>query len=199
METTEQFYKKVYIHSKDDLPKTEGTYDCLYSDHVTFGKVVYNNSFASSSDIWWINKIDWYLLPIASLESKVEITDEDEEIDLSSPDYHNNCRKCGNTFWTKDAMNVICESCKSSIQLSHQPAMDVKQAKYDIKAETLDAIIAKQAELIESQQILINFISLWGKFADLLQEQPLSAKFIANQFTKIGVTKEKLESELKSL
>ena len=49
-----------------------------------------------------------------------------------------------------------------------------------------------QAELIEAQTILINFISIWGKFADLLQTDKLSAKFISRQFDKIGPLKKKL-------
>lgn len=40
--------------------------------------------------------------------------EDNDSIDLEHPDYHNQCEKCGNTFWTKDAMDVICESCKSS-------------------------------------------------------------------------------------
>jgi hypothetical protein len=69
-------YIKKYIKTEDDLPKEVGEYKCMFSGN-SFGKAMYNNDFASSSDVWWINKVDWYLQPIEQPEI---IAPTDEEI-----------------------------------------------------------------------------------------------------------------------
>lgn len=43
--------------------------------------------------------------------------DDNDEIDLSNPDYRHDCVKCGNSFWNKTKDDNTCESCKSSINL----------------------------------------------------------------------------------
>lgn len=58
--------------------------------------------------------------------------------------------------------------------------------------EKKDLIIEKQEELIKAQSVLINFISIWGKFGEFLQGQPLSAKFISRQYVNIDVAKSEL-------
>ncbi len=63
-------------------------------------------------------------------------------------------------------------------------------------------LIEKLEELIANQRTLINFISIWGKFADLLHSDPLSAKFISRQLQKIRESREsldKLEREISAL
>ena len=64
--------------------------------------------------------------------------------------------------------------------------------KYEIRAELLELIIEKQAKLINYQRILINFNSIWGKYADLLQSDKLSAKFIHRQYVKINEASKEL-------
>ena len=64
MKTEEQiFYKKVYIHSEDDLPKSNG----LYVIWNNTAKTILNNVlFDSSSNCksYWMEYIGWYLLPV---------------------------------------------------------------------------------------------------------------------------------------
>jgi hypothetical protein len=71
-----EIYKKVYIQSVDDLPKETGMYECYFKDH-TMGRATYDISdqYATTGIIWWINKVDWYLLPI-ELPSDEEIHNE---------------------------------------------------------------------------------------------------------------------------
>ena len=75
MKTEEQiFYKKVYIHSEDDLPKSNG----LYVIWNNTAKTILNNVlFDSSSNCksYWMEYIDWYLLPV-TLPSEEEIERE---------------------------------------------------------------------------------------------------------------------------
>jgi DNA-directed RNA polymerase subunit RPC12/RpoP len=73
--------------------------------------------------------------------------EDNDPIDLEHPDYHNLCRQCGNTFWTKEAMDVICESCKSSInikpaeQSSDKLTAEEILLKYDIFREVPEGLI----------------------------------------------------------
>ncbi len=73
----------------------------------------------------------------SELESLQEDKEEDDEIDLSRPDYHNQCEKCGNIFWTKDALDTICEGCKSSITIKLQEDKDVKKQLIEHTVEAL--------------------------------------------------------------
>ena len=78
METKEQiFYKKVYIHSEDDLPKEAGFYFVNWTPghtHNTTMRVVY---YDESIKGLWFGKgwYDWYLLPV-TLPSNKEIEKE---------------------------------------------------------------------------------------------------------------------------
>ena len=57
----EELYKKVYIHSEDDLPKEEDNYWCMPVDPLTsFREVIFNKD----NFYWWTEHIDWYLQPI---------------------------------------------------------------------------------------------------------------------------------------
>jgi NMD protein affecting ribosome stability and mRNA decay len=87
--------------------------------------------------------------------------------------YTHICENCGILFydtnlWCDPNGKILCSNC----------AKDVKQAKYDIKAETLEKIIAKQTELI---------INLKTGFVNIIGGQ-LSCQEIT-----------RLETELKSL
>jgi hypothetical protein len=74
------FYKKVYIHSEDDLPKEAGFYFVNWTPghahNTTMGVVYYDESIKGL----WFGKgwYDWYLLPVT-----LPVTlPTDEEIDI---------------------------------------------------------------------------------------------------------------------
>jgi len=71
-----QLLRVKVIKTEADLPKERGDYECLFNDHKTFGKVRYDNDFAGSGNIWWINKIDWYLQPIDEIISIMDTKDK---------------------------------------------------------------------------------------------------------------------------
>ena len=83
----------------------------------------------------------------------------------------------------------IEQTADAILALDEQSGPKLQNALNKLKVEQKEKL---QAELIEAQTILINFISIWGKFADLLQTDKLSAKFISRQFDKIGPLKKKL-------
>jgi len=60
----DELFKKVYINSVDDLPKS-GVYECYFNDY-TLGRATYDSSdqYATTGKVWWINKVVWYLQPI---------------------------------------------------------------------------------------------------------------------------------------
>lgn len=78
MKTEEQiFYKKVYIHSEDDLPKETGRYlgheKCFKSQDLIDSYHYDKDDKDFCCD--WLNTFDWYLLPV-SLPSDEEIEEE---------------------------------------------------------------------------------------------------------------------------
>ena len=158
-------YEKVYIRSKADLPKEdEKYYFGYYKDSSTAFSVIYYEY--DIRDVW-LKTVSWYLQPITPLsrESDAGQREENEdEIDLSSPDYRHDCVKCGNSFWNKTKNDVICESCKSSITINDmtrkEPDVQLscsQQDKYDLSRTIAiqSRIIAKQEELIKSYSGLI--------------------------------------------
>jgi len=67
-----EYYKKVYIKSEADLPKENGTY------FVKIKTPPFTQELAAVGFIWendrehingfWLNKVDWYLLPVPAPE-----------------------------------------------------------------------------------------------------------------------------------
>ncbi len=70
-----EYFKKVYIKSKDDLPKEKGGYD------TELGYIYFNPNNLKiegkgnriDNVEWWVDNINWYLLPV----SLPEVTDEE--------------------------------------------------------------------------------------------------------------------------
>ncbi len=61
MKTEEQIYKKVYIHSEDDLPKEDGKYICHHrgADEDEFDLLPFK-----VKESHWFPHIDWYLFRV---------------------------------------------------------------------------------------------------------------------------------------
>jgi hypothetical protein len=74
-EKKEQIYRKVFIKSKADLPPRSGEYFAFIRDDQEIQQWTYSKSSDNDdSDVDWFSAVEWYLLPIESLESsKVEI------------------------------------------------------------------------------------------------------------------------------
>ena len=65
-----QLFEKIEIHSEADLPKVQTRYFC---HHKKAGRIEAQEYFLDYDKDYWMGHIDWYLLPIESLESsKVE-------------------------------------------------------------------------------------------------------------------------------
>jgi hypothetical protein len=82
----DEYYKKVYIRSAEDLPKKTGSYLCKFkNDDVTIPTryVAFEvDSLHPQMGInWWLRNIDWYLHPIESNDNAI-IAKQDELIDL---------------------------------------------------------------------------------------------------------------------
>lgn len=65
-------FEQVFIHSEKDLPKEDGNYKCHFSD----GSFKENFEFKSRYSQWWLNEVDWYLLPVDSVPSEEKKTDD---------------------------------------------------------------------------------------------------------------------------
>ena len=66
-EPDEELFVKVYIRDLNDMPIESGKYGCVFNDNH-FGEANYDTKqrLASESDIWWINKVKWYLKPLTA-------------------------------------------------------------------------------------------------------------------------------------
>ena len=84
--------------------------------------------------------------PLQGELTKEPNEEDGDKVDLSSPDYHNNCRKCSNTFWTKDAMNVICNKCQLSI-IQEEPTKDIPQNRDMITKQQIIEVLKKHENL----------------------------------------------------
>jgi hypothetical protein len=71
-----ELFEKVYINSKEDLPKKSGVYECYFNDY-SMGMATFDISdkYATTGVIWWTNKVKWYLLPVDSVDDRPEIRD----------------------------------------------------------------------------------------------------------------------------
>ena len=84
------FYKKVYIHSEDDLPKETGRYWC-HEKYVKSQDLIDSYHYDKDDKDFccdWLNTFDWYLLPVP-LPSDEEIEEmlwEEINIPLSQKD-----------------------------------------------------------------------------------------------------------------
>lgn len=105
----EETYRKVFIKTEADLPKERTILIAHFKHSERWTDLIYFNT--SDDDEYWLSEIDWYLQPVTAK------TDQDDEIDLSSPDYYRMCEKCNTKFWTKCKSDTICESCNSSITI----------------------------------------------------------------------------------
>lgn len=83
----EELYKKIYIKSEADLPKS-GLYFCGITDSC-FGSFHFNPDDKDDID-FWIGNVMWYLQPIEPVEAeKDKVTDDDIEKYFTSHHYDN--------------------------------------------------------------------------------------------------------------
>ena len=83
-----------------------------------------------------IKVIEQPIAPLSRESDAGQREENEDEIDLSSPDYRHDCVQCGNGFWNKTKDDTICESCKSSITIKSEPKPAVEQPE-PIKVETM--------------------------------------------------------------
>jgi hypothetical protein len=87
----EEYYKKIYIHSEDDLPKERARYIFGWdktdtSVNLGISMITHSPLDDEETKAELIENYDWYLLPIESLESsQVERKSDDETIHYSIP------------------------------------------------------------------------------------------------------------------
>ena len=62
-----ELFQKIYIKSKSDLPKTNGSYD------TSQGVVIISNCSSSEWKKEWLKYIKWYFLPVTVEELQEEI------------------------------------------------------------------------------------------------------------------------------
>jgi hypothetical protein len=81
----DELFKKVYIHSAEDLPKENEAYlSHSTSGFIGFRRCVLSSThksetFENISSQWWLEHIDWYLQPIESNDKEI-IEKQDELI-----------------------------------------------------------------------------------------------------------------------
>lgn len=73
-----EYYKKVFIKSKRDLPQASGEYFVGYKAQHTTATLFYliGGDRLTDDPQYWIDVIDWYLLPVESPEITDEMIDE---------------------------------------------------------------------------------------------------------------------------
>jgi hypothetical protein len=76
----EQIYKKIIIKSESDLPKEDGDYIICSNKDNPYHYTRVRSFTNDQSELFWINNVDWYLLP-------VELPSE-EEIETTSKEFH---------------------------------------------------------------------------------------------------------------
>jgi hypothetical protein len=76
-----ELFKKVYIRSEEDLPKKDGNY--IVKDRENYNPhylpFVVSKAVINLNKDFWLNNIDWYLLPIADEQWQEKLTDEQIE------------------------------------------------------------------------------------------------------------------------
>lgn len=167
---TGQLYRTVFIDGKEEnLPKKNGVYFVKLKtpkDQLELSAVSYIwENDRKHVNGFWLTKVDWYLQPVPTPSEAVtdeEIEKHDHPCDHpeSERQYLANgderCENCGCENQSELAMHPKQTAPLQAIIDSYHQS-DVTQAKYDIKAETLEKIIEKQAEIIEAKNKLIEF------------------------------------------
>jgi hypothetical protein len=77
----DKLFKKVFIKSEADLPKEDGNYFIGYKNQRTI-KVIYyeiSGKMLASDPQYWIDMIDWYLVPLDQ-DVKDQIIEKQNEL-----------------------------------------------------------------------------------------------------------------------